>query len=458
MSRSLRSERVEQNVILLTGESTVPSDYTHVTALNCRFPRGVASCVCPGCNSGAANHTHTSASHSHATTPTTVAPHSHTGPTGPSSAGGNAGGPVTFRIRYSHPHGVTSGTHPGTAVFTSGTDAGHTHDAFDNNPSFKTARYIKHTATSVALRKKNAPSLSMIIWPKSATPPNGFIADTRFDTFFPRGSTTVLTTGGSNTHTHASGGGVSHNTTTASHPHPTASISFAPGGPVQTNNPSGTPNALAGILTPVAPGPGHDHPVSTIAFGSCPTGSGTTSPTEGGHTHDDHNHEAANFVSRMAQSVINMRVVGIPNGGITMWEESLATIPTGKQLADGTNSTSDLRSRIPKFETSGFGAGGADTHTHTTCGSAHTHVSHSVAHTHPKTGTTGNATNYCPASSFPTPIPGTGTGLVVHTHSTSGESNSVSTSTSLDSAGSHDHGSVTSIPDSYDVALIERLA
>jgi hypothetical protein len=74
-------------------------------------------------------------------------------------------------------------------------------------------------------------------------------------------------------------------------------------------------------------------------------------------------------------------IVAIPAGLITMWSGSIATIPAGWALCNGTSGTPDLRSR--------FIVGAGSTYTPgNTGGSADAIV---VAHTH--TGTTGNQSN-----------------------------------------------------------------
>jgi len=61
-------------------------------------------------------------------------------------------------------------------------------------------------------------------------------------------------------------------------------------------------------------------------------------------------------------------VSGTPRGSILMWSGTLATIPTGWALCDGTNGTPDLRDRfiygVSAAEEPGA-TGGATTHTHT---------------------------------------------------------------------------------------------
>ncbi len=447
MSRSLRSERVPVNTIIFTGDSLVPPGYTHISALDCKLAKGVASCICPGCNVGNANHTHTSDSHTHASCPTVSGPHSHpsaaTGGTIPADRAGSSG-PVVNRLPGPHQHTSVANTNPGASIIIAN-DSGHTHDVISNDPSFKTARHIKHTATSFGLRKQTLPSLGLLIWPKSTTIPIGFSGDTRFDTFYARGSTTVLTTGGANTHQHNSVGSLSHALSVGTHPHPASAAA-----PNTAAGPSG--NQATAVQAAQCP---HSHPVGSLAFSSCPIGGGATSPSAGAHTHDDLDNEPAHYNARMIITSLNMRVKGIPNGVVSVWEDTLASIPSGFQLADATNGTSDLRTFTPKFQTSDIGCtAGANAHTHSS-DSAHTHTSTVIPHTHQSTGTSGVGST---TSTFPTTNSGTTHAIQGHTHSGGvAPSTGATVPVTLDSAGGHTHGSQCHIPLSRTVAFIERL-
>jgi microcystin-dependent protein len=112
-------------------------------------------------------------------------------------------------------------------------------------------------------------------------------------------------------------------------------------------------------------------------------------------------------------AVINVTPPGVPSGAILAWSGSIANIPAGFVICDGTNSTPDLRDRfiVGAGTTYAVNAtGGANTvtlatteipgHTHTVSGTtasdgAHTHnvsgnTSNTGAHTHNVSGNTSN--------------------------------------------------------------------
>ncbi len=73
--------------------------------------------------------------------------------------------------------------------------------------------------------------------------------------------------------------------------------------------------------------------------------------------------------------------MSLPIGAIIMWYKSIAEIPSGWQLCDGTNSTPDLRDKFVKgvaLDTDKGVATGSATHAHTNqstvAGGDHTHT------------------------------------------------------------------------------------
>jgi hypothetical protein len=137
----------------------------------------------------------------------------------------------------------------------------------------------------------------------------------------------------------------------------------------------------------------------------------------------------------------------VPLGVIVMWSGTLATIPSGWHLCDGTGSTPDLRDRFivgtPAVTDPG-GTGGATTHTHTLSVAAHTH---SIAHSH--TLAANNLTASLAA--------GTGVPVAV---AADGHSHSLASSTSLSGSTtpSSSSSSGSSLPPYYKLAFIMKVA
>lgn len=115
----------------------------------------------------------------------------------------------------------------------------------------------------------------------------------------------------------------------------------------------------------------------------------------------------------------------VPTGVICMWHGSLANIPSGWVLCDGTNGTPDLRDKFVRgapASTNPGSTGGANTHTHGTAG-AHTHDNHN-------------------------------SGVVAATGTTSGSA--FQTPTTHSSDGGHTHDAQSNLPAYYTVAFIMK--
>lgn len=132
----------------------------------------------------------------------------------------------------------------------------------------------------------------------------------------------------------------------------------------------------------------HDHGGSVSTFtgasstlsvrhgtGNCGIGCATwgyNSPGQG-HTHNyDHNHTLSSEanIEPPYYEIAYLQSNGaceIPSGGITMWHGTLASIPSGWDLCDGTSGTPDLRDRFVKgapAATNPGSTGGSQTHNH----------------------------------------------------------------------------------------------
>tara|TARA_R110000868_G_scaffold275101_2_gene534798 strand:- start:527 stop:1411 length:885 start_codon:yes stop_codon:yes gene_type:complete len=181
-------------------------------------------------------------------------------------------------------------------------------------------------------------------------------------------------------------------------------------------------------------------------------GGGTTFPAVAGYT---------NFIADGTNCVGSFG--GTPTGIIAIWSGSVATIPIGWLLCDGTNGTLDLRDKfiVGAGSTYAVGAtGGVDTvtlsvaqmpsHTHTVAGTTaadgiHTHTVSDPSHAHGYSiivngggASSGGASTAGANTPFSTPTGASGTGISIvaggaHQHSISG------TTTSIGSGNSHEN-------------------
>lgn len=145
----------------------------------------------------------------------------------------------------------------------------------------------------------------------------------------------------------------------------------------------------------------------------------------------------------------------IPSGGIIMWSGSIASIPAGWVICDGTNSTPDLRNRFVVGAGDVYavaGTGGSDTVTLTTAElPVHNHPGSGSSgsagsHSHPASGSTGPAGShshpYTATNSQNAPKDGAGNSVNQGTFGATTGSAGAHThpvSVSVSSAGSHSH-------------------
>lgn len=119
-------------------------------------------------------------------------------------------------------------------------------------------------------------------------------------------------------------------------------------------------------------------------------------------------------------------IVGVPSGGIIMWSGTLADIPGGWALCDGSNGTLDLRDQFVRGAAAGSDPGGT--------GGALNHV-HQVSATTDAAGAHSHVTNWGE---------GSGTWVVTKTFGTTTTSGSTETMMGFD--GTYDNGQP---PNSY---------
>lgn len=441
-SISLRSNIIPNKVILLKDDCVIPRHYTTFTSYNCKYivnvPTGATN---PGTNIGNADHIHSA-----------VGAHTHTVPGGShnhpcSSTAGDLGGNNTVHgedaqphVSAGHGHIMTLGTTvPAITISDPGT---HTHDVQNNDPLFRTYKFIQK-GSIVALRESTIPFKTSFIWPKTiATIPSKFTTDANIFTRHIKGvGISPGTNGGRTTHGHAN---LTHNhaLSLVSHLHSLTTLANAPTHTVGFGNRPGVP--------------GHGHTKNTLAASNTTTNKCSDSP---GHTHDTLSVNPASKESLIVKKdSISLRRIGIPFNSISFWNDTLASIPTNFGLANGTGGTDNYLGKflvgVPDGCTNPGTNVGADTHTHNNI--AHTHANITFGHTHGGTGASstfaGQFTTHCfgPQGGIPA--------LTGHSHAFGTTTGTTPTpGGTLPSAGGHTHDTINLRPVSTETALIQKV-
>lgn len=340
---------VPNNVVIAFdgAHASVPSGYSRYTALDDRFPLGASAGNAGGTTGGATTHTHTTVGHTH------TANHVH------SISGGTANGSVTVVAGAT---ALPSSTHTHSAA--NSASASVTSDSTtvslntaSNNPPYYTVVWIQSNGTV------GVPN-NCIGWQVPTTAPSGFSLNNAGK--FLKGATTGADAGGtggsSDSHTHTESG--HGHTITGTHTHGAAN-SGLPVGNVSTNPGTGTGMNRRNHT--------HSLSLSASSMTSLVTTVSTIQNADG----------QPPFNKLMAIKNTSGGTLDVPDLFVALWFGSLATIPSGWSLMDGTGATSDMRDKFVKNSTttSDTGTGGANQHAHTA--DAHTHKvpEHSSGHT-----------------------------------------------------------------------------
>lgn len=339
--------------------ASIPTNYTRETTLDGLYPKGAAAASNPNTTGGTATHTHTSPSHTH-----TVQAHTHTGTTG--STAQEAGISNTDSSGSSLPTGVHFHSYSiSTIASTSVSSASVTYGAVSNDPPYYEVIFIKSNGYSGI--PANAVMLSRLQTYSGFSVCDGSGGTPNLNNRYLKGAATSSnagTTGGSTTNTHT----ISH-THTAQHSH---------SGSTGVPSSGSTPGNLGGNNTDSS---GRDHTHNITLISTTPNTDSNSSigsqaeTVEPAHT-KIYPLQNTSGVSKLAQK-----------GMMAMYLGTLATIPPGWKLCDGTSSTIDMRSRHLKL-TSTFGdvgtTGGSNTHTH--AAQSHNHTVQAHTHSGSETG------------------------------------------------------------------------
>lgn len=354
---------IAKDVILIwpSTNATIPANYSRETDLDGRFPKGATAGNGGGVIGGANTHTHTSPSHSHS-----MGEHAHT--FGFTSAA--QGSPLVRTKSNASAAEVFNGSHTHNTATTGAVVGGTVTDslvygAVSNNPPYYDVIYIKSAGS------RGVPPSTISLY-ASSSPPTGFsFCDgtggtpdlrNRYLRGAPSGQNADVTVGGgSTTNIHD----ISHSHTATNHTHTGATSSGLVGA-----NAAGQGGGL--VVQAV-----HSNHVHTITFDNTSTApatySGTLTTTE---TVEPAHRKLSTIQNTTAADIDPLEIIGL-------WKGSLATIPSGWLLCDGTNGTPDMRDRFMKVvNTAGEigNTGGSHTHTHATqshshgAGAGHTHT------------------------------------------------------------------------------------
>lgn len=333
--------------------ASLPDGWDRVTALDGKYPKGVASTITqPGTTGGSATHTHVVPTHTHDTS------HSHTMTGNSGTATGTAsshdGSAGTTVALSTHTHTRSALNNQAVA---SGATAPST-NAVANDPARLEVIFAESDGTPLGLPENSlafSRDTSLSGWADYASGADRFVkgAAAAGD----GGTTAASTLDGHNhtigAHTHT---GTSHNHT-------------SPNTGAFASDRSLFAGAQSLLWTT-----SHSHPVSV---GSATSGSLASGGADVASTNPGNNPPYRNL--RIRENISG--APSLPVGLICAWRGSLGSIPQNWKLCDGTEGTADLIGRYPRGATTsiediGGGSGGhthsTPTHTHTTSGHQHT--------------------------------------------------------------------------------------
>lgn len=345
------------NVIAIwTGtHAAIPTGWVRVTDLDSKYTKGAAGGSDPNDTGGNATHAHSSPSHSH-----TLNSHTHTY-TLPATTLGNeddntSNNVVNDILRNNHSHAGTSGASSGGTI--SGACA---YGAFSNDPPYTDVIFVRSLGNA-------QPAAGIVFLTNQATIPDGWqnsdgsAGSTDLRNTYLKGAGTGADaggTGGTTTDSHD----ITHSHSTTTHTHIAANSGGQSGGDTRDGNVS---QPWDKIRT------NHVHSVSLDA------------------DTQDINQNTDTLVTSETVEPAYTKLMALHNkagarifvGMIAMWLETIATIPQGWKLCDGSGGTPEMRERYLKIANNSGeieDTGGSNTHTH--AAQAHSHTSNG-SHTH----------------------------------------------------------------------------
>lgn len=333
--------------------ASIPTNFTRETQLDGLYPKGAPNATNPGTTGGNATHSHTSPGHTH-----TLAGHQHDITTNSVAhyleavnGSDSGGGPIGREVHY----------HTGTTDTVTSASIGSvtvTYGSYSNHPPYYEVIFIK--ATNYVLIPNNALILSA----------NDSRTDMSFHTAsanrYLKGAGTGADAGGT--------GGSLTNAHTIDHVHSTSHGHTGTSG----NNIGGSISRQSGANLPASMG-NHTHPM-TLSAQALDSASNSSIGSQS---------ETVEPAYRTLSAYKNTSGGGLVTrpGDIALFLGTIANIPVGWFICDGTNGTPDMRDRFMKVPASAATSSAAGSNTHTHAAQAHTHTL--AAHTH--TGSIGAA-------------------------------------------------------------------
>lgn len=346
---------VPSGVILVwTGtNASIPSGWSRETSLDEKYPKATANGVDPDVTGGSNTHTHTANAHGH-----TMNSHSHN-----VVLAHYQGSPS-----YSNRNDTVADNHGHSSVAVAGVSGGSLASeaktwssplGTESEPPYHKVIFISPTGGAAAINDDICMFWNSASAPQSFNFCDGDNGTTDLKDRYLKGADSAGDsggTGGATSHQHT----ITHGHTSNSHTH--SAISG------YRDNSGNRGNASVGA------GAHNTHRHTINLSGQSPGVNNYTNTTAGSADTVEVAYKKLAVVQNTSGGTVGVKV-----GMIGMWLGTLASIPYGWQVCDGTNGTPDLREKFIKvINTTGQigDTGGSNTHTHT-----------AVSHTHTATGT-----------------------------------------------------------------------
>lgn len=335
---------IPSNWLLCDGNNSTPN-------LLGKYLLSVGTSEDPGTTGGSSTHTHSSPAHTH-----TQDTHNHTGTTGTDTSYCIPDGGSNHCSTLSHTHTITTSS----TVATNQTTA-VTVDTASNDPTYyKVAPILDSSVAGVKY-----PIGSLIFWNLITLPLGWSLCDGSGGTPDLRNKFLKCvdaaenpgTTGGASTHTHTT---TAHNHTQDGHSH--------------TGTTSNASDSVYCGGTPYSVSPAADTHTHSISTDSVAATNQTATPTM----------DTINGEPTFKKLLIlkNTGIANRPKYSICIWTGTIANIPLGYVLCNGSNGTPDLRDYFIKGALDSselLNTGGGSVHAHTA--SSHNHTQNAHEHT-----------------------------------------------------------------------------